>query len=415
MREAKAIGTGINKSEKQMIKKNVPSLKTVTILGSLPPLRALSSYCLAFSSAVSRMIKTEFISFKHIYPSFLYPGGDLREDYTFPGLKATLSLNVRRNLTWYNPLTWIVEGLATKGQILHAQWWSPPLVIIYLIICLLYKIRNKPIVITVHNVIPHERKKLYDLCSRILFKLGDHFIVHSKSNYFQLTKHFGIKGDRVTQIPHGPLEFHHKEHITRDSARNMLNLEPKDQVVLIFGTIRPYKGIDIALEAFARALEDIPEARLVIAGKLWESWDRYEKIIKEKNISEYLVKHLHYIDADEVAGYFLASDLVILPYLHFDSQSGAGATALAFGKPMIVSGTGGLPELVVDQNNVVTPGDAEALADRIVNCLKNRSILDQMARDSRAIAEDMSWERIAEQTIAIYKKLLNKIKQTEEL
>ena len=72
--------------------------------------------------------------------------------------------------------------------------------------------------------------------------------------------------------------------------------------------------------------------------------------------------------------------------MHFDSQSGAGATALAFGKPMIVSGTGGLPELVVDQHNVVTPGDADALADRIVYCLKNRSILDQMARDSRAIA-----------------------------
>ena len=117
-------------------------------------------------------------------------------------------------------------------------------------------------------------------------------IVHSESNYFQLTKHFGIKGDRVTQIPSWSTGIHHKENITRDSARNMLNLEPKDRVILIFGTIRPYKGIDIALEAFARALEDIPEARLVIAGKLWESWDRYEKIIKEKNISEYLVKHL---------------------------------------------------------------------------------------------------------------------------
>ena len=87
------------------------------------------------------------------------------------------------------------------------------------------------------------------------------------------------------------------------------------------------------------------------------------------------MKHLHYIDADEVAGYFLASDLVILPYLHFDSQSGAGASAVAFRKPMIVSRTGGLPEMVIDKKNVVTPGDAEALSERIIYCFKNKAVL----------------------------------------
>lgn len=390
-----------------MNKKHASDLKIVTILGTLPPLRALSSYCLAFSLAVSRLIKTEFISFKCIYPSFLYPGGDLKEDKTFPELKDTSDLKLRRNLTWYNPLTWITEGVSTKGQILHAQWWSPPLIFIYLTICLIYKLRKKPVVITVHNIVNHEKNNFYDFCSKILFKLSDHFVVHSNANKELLIKLFNIKPGRVTQIPHGPLEFQQSDGITREGAREMFNLKSHDQVILMFGTIRPYKGMDVALEAFTRVVKEVPYARLIVAGKLWESWERYEKIIRENNISDHLNKHLYYIDTDEVVKFFLASDLVILPYLHFDSQSGVGATALAFGKPMIVTRTGGLPELVVDQKNVVSPGDMEALSDRIIYCLKNRSVLKRMSHDSETIAESISWDRIAANTIAIYEKLLN--------
>ena len=391
-----------------MIKENASGLKTVTILGSLPPLRALSSYCLAFSLALSRLKKTEFISFKYIYPSFLYPGGDLKEDYTFPGFKESSNLKVRRNLAWYNPLSWIMEGIFTKGQVLHAQWWSPPLIIIYLTICLLYKIRKRSVVITVHNIVHHENNSFYDFCSRVFFKLGDHFIVHSKANKNQLIKLYGIQSSRITQIPHGPLEFGRLEDLTRNNARDMLELKSQEQAILIFGTIRPYKGLDIALKAFARVVEEVPEARLIIAGKLWESWERYEKIIREKNISGYIKRHLHYINTAEVSRYFLASDLVILPYLQFDSQSGVGATAVAFRKPMIVTNTGGLPELVVDQKKVVSSGDAEALSDRIIYCLKNPEVLKQMSEESDLIAKNISWESIAEKTVAVYEEVLNR-------
>ena len=97
----------------------------VVLLGSLPPLGALSSYCLELSLSISNMIDVEFISFQKIYPSFLYPGGNMKGDYTFPNIHHP-KLQVRRQLTWYNPLTWIKEGLITNGALLHAQWWSPP-------------------------------------------------------------------------------------------------------------------------------------------------------------------------------------------------------------------------------------------------------------------------------------------------
>ena len=389
-----------------MPRKNETVFEGITIIGSLPPLRALSSYCLAFSRAISKLVKVEFISFKYIYPPFLYPGGNLQEDNTFTPVKSS-NLEERRNLSWYNPLSWVSEGLSARGQLLHAQWWSPPLILIYLTVCLIYKIRKKPVVITVHNVVSHDKHFFYNLCSRLLYKLADHFIVHSESNKELMLKLYGIDESRVTQIPHGPLEFK-SANANREDARNSLGLSPRNKVVLIFGAIRPYKGVDIALMSFASVVKKIPEAYLVIAGKLWESWDRYEKIIEENKITDYVKKHLHYIDAGEVARYFMASDLVILPYLEFDSQSGVGATAVAFRKPMIVTKTGGLPELVVDQENVVPPGDSEMLGNRIIYCLKNPAVMERMSEESGVIADAISWNRIALDTVAIYKELLNK-------
>lgn len=380
---------------------------SVTILGSMPPLRALSSYCLSFYKAISGLTDTEFISFKSIYPSFLYPGGELKQDNTFPSLEESLDKRVRRNLTWYNPLSWIVEGLQAKGQLLHAQWWSPPLFFIYLFICVIFKIRKRPVVFTVHNILSHEKNPFYELCSRILFKFGDHFIVHSKANRESLIECFGIKEKMISQIPHGPLSFSAGGELTREEARKQLRIAPHGPAILFFGAIRPYKGLNIALNAFTRVIKEVPDVRLIIAGRLWESWDRYEKIIDKNGLSKYIDKHLQYINTDEVAAFFNASDLVILPYLQFDSQSGVGAAAMAFNKPLIVSDTGGLPELVNDHKNVIPPGNAESFADRIIYCLKNRAELEKMSIEAKEIAARMSWDNIAIETFKVYEKLLN--------
>ena len=161
--------------------------KGIAMLGSLPPLRALSSYCLEHASAIAASVNVQFISFKRIYPSGVYPGGDLIEDHTYP-IISNPNLKVRRRLTWYNPFTWIIEGLFTKGVLLHAQWWSPPLILIYFMVCLGFRLRKKPIVFTVHNIFQHDKHYIYEMLSRLLFKLGDHYIVHCESNRQQLSR-----------------------------------------------------------------------------------------------------------------------------------------------------------------------------------------------------------------------------------
>jgi hypothetical protein len=98
----------------------------IALLGTLPPLRGLSSYCREFALALADTRPVAFISFNKLYPASLYPGGGLKEDVSFPVTEHG-NLTVRRCLCWYNPLTWLFEGLLTPGILLHAQWWSLPL------------------------------------------------------------------------------------------------------------------------------------------------------------------------------------------------------------------------------------------------------------------------------------------------
>ena len=378
--------------------------KRVVLLGTLPPLRGLSSYCRELALALADTRPVEFISFKKLYPASLYPGGGLKEDSSFPILDHD-DLIVRRHLCWYNPLTWLMDGILTPGDLLHAQWWSLPLAPIYAVLCLCFRLRNKPVVFTVHNVLPHEASRIFKTVSAALFHFADHFIVHTRQNQQQLIDQYGIRAEKISIIAHGVLSFWSSGDKSRDSIRNQFGLSPDEKALLFFGAIRPYKGLDTALEAFARVHAEFPKSKLIIAGKLWEPWDRYQHQIQRLNISDHVITHLDYVPAEAVAGYFTAADLVLLPYHYFDSQSGVGAAAIAFGKPLIVTRTGGLPDFVLDPQWTVPPRDPSALGEAILKCLSDDRLLGKMARDSEAVAKRLSWPEIVRKTNEIYDRL----------
>ena len=375
------------------------------MLGTFPPLRGLSSYCFELASAVARQIDVEFISFKKLYPGFLYPGGNLKEDHTFPVLNIR-GLRISRKLTWYNPLIWIYEASLSKAQLLHAQWWSLPLTAIYLCICGIFKLRGKPVVLTVHNVFSHSHSHIFKAASRLLFGMADHFVVHTEKNRLQLVESYGVNKEHISVIPHGTLDFHVRGWINPAMVRNELGISLKQKVVLLFGAIRPYKGVDIAIKSFARVVKEVPDAMLVIAGKLWQSWAPYKKLIEDLAIDNAVKTYLDYVPSGDVYKYFEAADLVILPYEQFDSQSGVGSTAVSFRKPMIVSDVGGLPDLVADRRWVVPPQNPEALARAMVTCLTQPDLLANMTDDTEKVAAQLSWTGIAEKTVALYENLV---------
>jgi glycosyltransferase involved in cell wall biosynthesis len=374
---------------------------TVALLGSFPPLRGISSYCLEMATAMARRANVKFISFKHMYPRFLYPGGDLQDDLSFPGISIE-SLNVYRRLSWFNPISWIHEGLFTQADLLHAQWWSIPLAPIYCVIAGLFKLRRKPVVFTVHNVLNHERSGLFRIVSKTLFKFGDHFIVHTNQNRQQIALIYGIPIKQISVIPHGSLDFQVNCNADRLHIRKTLEIDQSDKVILLFGAIRPYKGLTTAIRAFARVRKAIPEAKLLIVGKLWEDWTPYQKLIDQYELGDFIKTYLHYIPSAEVHQYFCAADLTILPYRHFDSQSGVGSAAVAFRLPMVVSNVGGLPDLVTDQRCVVPPDNPDELAQAVTFLLSNALFLEQITANMKLLSERFNWKKIAKATCDVY-------------
>ena len=375
------------------------------MLGSFPPLRAISGYCVEFALALAEFTQIRFLSFKKIYPAFLYPGGGLKDDQSFR--KATHpALEVSRKITWYNPFSWLKEGLCVQGDLLHAQWWSLPLAPIYIVICLCFRVRGKPVVMTVHNVTAHEQSKVFPFLAGLLFRTADHFIVHTQQNKSSLSTLYAIPPDRISIIPHGTLDLFVTGEKSRNLSRKTLGFSAADRVILLFGAIRPYKGVDTALHAFAEIAAKVPQARLLIAGKAWIDWAPYEQLIERLGIRPKVHCHLDYVPSDEVTHYFEAADLVVLPYHHFDSQSGVGSAALAFDKPLIVTDVGGLADLVKDKSFVVPPQQPDALADAMLRSLDEPGRLEKMQHDAKARADEMSWQSIAQTTLALYRRLL---------
>lgn len=380
----------------------------VAMLGSFPPLRGISGYCHELAAAMAARCPVEFISFREMYPRFLYPGGDLADDPTLPDLRHP-QLDVQRRLTWYNPAGWLRAGLSTEADLLHAQWWSLPLAPIYLAVCAAFKLRRKPVVLTVHNVLPHEGSRGFAAASRLLFSLGDHFIVHTEQSRRRLITHYRIPASRISRIPHGTLDFHAAPGPGEGSIRDTLGIGADERVVLLFGAIRPYKGVDTALAAFAEVAKTVDRVRLVIAGKLWENWEPYDRLIRELGLADRVTPVLGYIPSGEVHRFFTAADLVILPYRHFDSQSGIGNTAIAFRKPMIVTDVGGLPELVADPGCIVPPNHPPALARAILRCIQDPGRLRALSVDADNISNKFSWPVIAKTTHLVYKGLCKKL------
>ncbi len=378
----------------------------VAIIGSYPPLRGISSYCLEMAHSVAAHVAVEFISFKEMYPRFAYPGGDMADDPSFPSYESE-RLRVRRKLTWYNPFTWISEGLSTKADLLHAQWWSMPLAPIYVTIAIAFKLRRRPVLFTVHNVTDHEGSLIFKAASRLLFSLVDHFIVHTATNRRTLIQEYGIEPAKISIIPHGSLDFQVTGSANRMQIRQELGFSTDDKIVLFFGAIRPYKGLATAIEAIGEVKKVLPQVRLLIAGKLWEPWDAYQQLIDELQLSNHVKTFLDYIPAKDVHRYFCVADLTVLPYLHFDSQSGVGSTAVAFRTPMIVSAVGGLPELLKNNRWVVPPGNIHDLAQTMFDCLSDPEELGKMMQQLDSIASELDWRHIAGRTYKLYGDLIN--------
>lgn len=374
------------------------------MVGTLPPIKGMSDYCIELTQALSKHVEIDFISFKTLYPNFLYPGGTEDKDKNFK-LKTNKNIKIRNLLTYYNPFTWAWAGLSAKGKIVHLQWWTTFLSPIFFVIMLFLKIRRKKIIFTVHNVLGHETNMLDRIITKTMFAFPDFFILHSTKNIDKMEEIFKIKKERMVRIPHGIYEFYKNEEVTKKESRKKLDIKDKTFVVLSFGNIREYKGVDILIKAFAIVRDEIPDAYLIIAGKPWIDWNPNQKLIEKYNLKKNVRTFLDYVPMSDVKHYFQSCDLVALPYKEFDAQSGPGNIALAFHKPLIVSNTGGLPDLLKNKEFVIEKNNVKQLAEKIIKIFKDKKLAEQLSKDSREMCKEYSWEGIGKKTAELYKGL----------
>ena len=269
-------------------------------------------------------------------------------------------------------------------------------------------IRHFPVVLTVHDVKPHYER----FVSRASFikrslQIPHRLIVHYGDGKRQLIDHWGICADRIDVIPHGIMRLQNPPNLI--DARKNLNLPSDRQIILFFGGIRPNKGLDVLLKALEIVKARNQQILLIIAGGLLGrfNFESYSDIIKKADLSEYVQIFIQFIPEEEVDYFFAASDLVVLPYLKFEAQSGVLLRAYAHRKPVVASNVGAIGELVSSDEVglVVEPGDAEPLSEAIISILGS---LDKFqSRYSPELESKYSWEHISDLTMRSYKTAIS--------
>jgi glycosyltransferase involved in cell wall biosynthesis len=286
------------------------------------------------------------------------------------------------------------RGLAREADVVHFQWLS----VQHLDGRLLPARRRadgapRPLVLTAHDVLPREPRPGQLAAQRRLYERFDAIVVHSTHGRARLTGELGVDPARVHVIPHGAFA-----HLAErpPQAPPFATAKP---VVLCFGLMRPYKGIDLLLEAW-RGIDD---AELWIAGM-----PRFD-IAHLRRAAPANVRFVaRFVNDAELPAYFQRADLVVLPYREID-QSGVLFTALAFGKPLLLSDVGGFPEVAATGAARTFPaGDVPALRAALRELLSDPLALSAIAERARAAASGpYSWDAIARRTLGLYRALMS--------
>ncbi|HEY4897485.1 MAG TPA: glycosyltransferase family 4 protein [Solirubrobacteraceae bacterium] len=251
-----------------------------------------------------------------------------------------------------------------------------------------------PLVLTAHDVLPREPRAGQRAAQRRLYDHFDAVVVHSRHGARRLSDELGIDPDRVHVIAHGALEH---LALPRPGVSQTAPFETDLPVVLCFGLMRPYKGIDLLLEAW-RGIE---------GAELWIAGAPRMDISALTAAAPPGVRFVpRFVGDSELPAYFERADLVVLPYREID-QSGVLFTALAFGKALLLSDVGGFPEVAATGVARTFPaGDAAALHATLRGLLDDEPARAALAEAARAAAAGpYSWRAIAEATLALYRSL----------
>lgn len=348
------------------------SKKNIIIIGPAHPLRGGLA---TFNERLALAFRQEghqasIYSFSLQYPGFLFPGTSQFSDEPAPK-----DVSIHTVINSVNPLNWIKIGnklRKLRPDLVIVRYWIPFMgPCLGTILRITRKNKHTRIVCIADNIIPHEKRPGDNMFTRYFVKPVDAFITMSQKVMTDLHA-MGIKKP-VAHVAH-PLYDNFGEKISREEARKHIGADPQRDIMLFFGFIRNYKGLDILLDAM-RILRDQYGSKLeasrggmpllLIAGEFYEDRKPFDEQVKALGIQDLLILHTHFIPNSDVKYYLCAADVLLQPYRKA-TQSGVTPLAYHFELPMIVTNVAGLPALVPDgKAGLVAEPDAASIAAKI--------------------------------------------------
>ena len=367
-------------------------MKNIVLIGPVYPYKGgISHYTSLMYRELEKHFNVTLVSYKMQYPKLLFKKE--QRDYSNDRFKID---NAHYWINTANPINCLISGfkiLKLKPDLVIIQWWHP-----YFAPCywLLEKVLGKrtKILFVCHNVFPHERFPLDRMLTKMVITKANYYIVQSKQDEQDL---LSIKSNAIyKRTVHPTYNAFKIQNMTQKEARELLNIEDDQQILLFFGFVREYKGLKYLLQAMPQISERLPKVKLLVVGDFDQNKETYLNIIKSQKIENKIEIYDGYIPDQDVEKFFAACDVVVLPY-GSATQSGIVQIAYGFEKPVIVTNVGGLPEVVVEGKTgyIVPPRDSSKLAEIVCKYFSDSKKIDFVS-EIRKEQFKYSWERIRE-------------------
>jgi glycosyltransferase involved in cell wall biosynthesis len=363
----------------------------IALVGPTYPFRGgISHYTTLLGRALAIRHEVRFYALYRQYPRLLFPGRTQID-------RSNVALRVPHLacIDSINPYTWVATAVRIarfRPDLALFSWWHPFFAPSFGTIAhLARRLAGTPSCFLCHNALPHESTPIDRLLLRYAFAASRAFIAHSRQDRDDLARL--RPGAWVQTSPHPTYDVFAADCVpSSDEARARLGLGDR-RVLLFFGFVREYKGLDVLLEAL-EALDPTRGYHLLIVGEFYEDRNKYR--VRLDRLQERITLVDRYVPNEEIPTYFAAADLVMIPYLSA-TQSGIIQMAYAFGRPVVATTVGGIPEVVADGRTgyLVPPGDARALCAAVERHFESTD-RERMEEAIRRESETYSWDRMVE-------------------
>ena len=372
----------------------------LVIIGPAWPLRGgLAAFDEKLATTFTKLgVDSSIETFSLQYPSFLFPGKTQYSDSPAP-----LQVKINVSINSINPFNWIKVGWQlrkAKPDLIIVRYWIP-----FLGPCLGTILRivkgnnNTKVIAIVDNMIPHEKRWGDYIFTKYFASAVDAFLTMS-DKVSKDVKTFSHKP--ILLSPH-PIFDHFGAPITKDAARKILGIGEHEKIILFFGFIRKYKGLDLLLKAIAQDAIKKLGIKLMIVGEFYDDATLYQDLIQSLGIQDQIILHTHFVPDEDVKKYVCSADFIIQPYRNA-TQSGVTPLAYHFEKPMLVTNVGGLADTVPHEQVglVVAPN-----VDEIAKGIEKLYEMGTAHFTPYIISEKKkySWEQMAKNFLILHQQL----------